>query len=243
MNNNLIGCEAWLILQRLPESFAKIFDTSAIDHRSLLGVSSPFVPPSDWVVDLYQPICRPAHPLGSHLLNHIAPLRLAKIVFRSATGRELLSQGARPRLFSNAIQALNKHTIRIVRAISATTITPNSNTRIRPSYEGILPPFEIRLAKPANPLAFTSPILLGRQPKCSINFLCSANEFMTITKKTEKCRRYIRRDQCDRTAADSQSILQNCNADSPFHRNSHSASLCDCGAYGRADSDKRFGSH
>jgi len=41
-------------------------------------------------------------------------------------------------LFSKAIQALNKHMIRIVRAISAITIIPKSNTRIHPSYDCML---------------------------------------------------------------------------------------------------------
>jgi hypothetical protein len=61
-------------------------------------------------------------------------------------------------LFSKAIQVLNKHMIRIVRAISTITIIPQSNTRIRPSYDCKLfpPPSEIRLGETANPLAFTS---------------------------------------------------------------------------------------
>jgi hypothetical protein len=78
--------------------------------------------------------------------------------FRSATGQELISQKAWPRLFSKAIQAVDNHSIRIVRTISATTMTPKLNKRIRRSYDCTLFPAvsEIRLAAPANPLAFTS---------------------------------------------------------------------------------------
>jgi hypothetical protein len=80
--------------------------------------------------------------------------------FRSATGQELISQKAWPRLFSKAIQAVDNHSIRIVRTISATTMTPKLNKRIRRSYDCMLSPAvsEIRLAAPANPLAFTSQI-------------------------------------------------------------------------------------
>src|SRR5262245_27581820 len=86
------------------------------------------------------------------------PLSLAKIIFRSATGQELISQKVRPMLFSKAIQAVVNHSIRIVRTISAATRTPKLNTRIRRSYDRMLSPpvSEIRLAAPANPLAFTS---------------------------------------------------------------------------------------
>jgi len=62
-------------------------------------------------------------------------LSFARIIFRCATGQELLSHKVGPTLFSKAIQALNKHMIRIVRAISAITIIPKSNTRIHPSYD------------------------------------------------------------------------------------------------------------
>jgi hypothetical protein len=74
-----------------------------------------------------------------------------------------LPDTAGPMLFSKAIQALNKHTIRIVRAISAITIIPQSNTRIRTSYDCMLfpPPSEIRLGEAANPLAFTSQFYNG----------------------------------------------------------------------------------
>jgi hypothetical protein len=78
-------------------------------------------------------------------------------MFRSATRQELISEKVRPRLFSKAIQAVDNHTIRIVRTISATTMTPKLNTRIRLSYDCTLSPAvsEIRLVAPAIPLAFT----------------------------------------------------------------------------------------
>ena len=85
-------------------------------------------------------------------------LSLAKIISRPVTGQELLSQKVGPTLSSKAIHVLNKHTIRIVRAITAITIIPQSNKPIRPSYDCMLlpPPSEIRLGETANPLAFTS---------------------------------------------------------------------------------------
>src|SRR4029077_6100200 len=84
------------------------------------------------------------------------PISLARIMFRSATRQELISERVRPRLFSKAIQAVDNHTIRIVRTISATTMTPKLNTRIRLSYDCTLSPAvsEIRLVAPAIPLAF-----------------------------------------------------------------------------------------
>jgi hypothetical protein len=48
---------------------------------------------------------------------------------------------------------VDNHPIRIVRTISATTVTPKLNTRIRLSP----PASEIRLAAPANPLASHAP--------------------------------------------------------------------------------------
>ena len=62
------------------------------------------------------------------------------------------------RLSSKATQVVDNHTIRIIRTISATTMTPKLNTRIRRSYDCTHSPAAsgIRLVAPAVPLAFTS---------------------------------------------------------------------------------------
>ena len=71
--------------------------------------------------------------------------------------QELIFQKVRPRLFAKASQAVDNHSIRIVRTISATITTRKLNTRIRRLYDCMVcpPASEIRLATPANPLAFT----------------------------------------------------------------------------------------
>jgi hypothetical protein len=87
-------------------------------------------------------------------------------------------------LFSKAIQAVDYHSIRIVRMNSAATRTPKLNTRIRRSYDCMLSPpvSEIRLAAPANPLAFTSHFYSASQPNAASIFCAQRNEFITITR-------------------------------------------------------------
>jgi hypothetical protein len=52
---------------------------------------------------------------------------------------------------------------------------------------------EIRLAEPANPLAFMA-IFVGSAAKHSMHFFCSVNEFITTIMNNEKYRRYKQRD-------------------------------------------------
>jgi len=116
------------------------------------------------------------------------PLSLAKIIIRAATGQESISQKVRPRLFSNAIQALDSRSIRIVRMISATAITPKLNTRIRRSYDSMLsaPASEIPLAAPANPLAFTCPFY-QTDSRTQHECFCLEKRIHHHYKKLKKC--------------------------------------------------------
>jgi hypothetical protein len=67
-----------------------------------------------------------------------------------------------------------------------------------------------------------------------MHFFCSANGFITTIINSEKYRRYMRRDQCDRIEVRSKlGCKAFCNADPSFHRNARSASLRDCGACGQ----------
>jgi hypothetical protein len=74
-------------------------------------------------------------------------------------------------------------------------------------------------------------------------FSAQQNEFITITKTLKPAA-----DVDYRINVIVQQSMRNlgfrfCNADPFFYSNYRSASLRDCGAYGRANSDKRLGSH
>src|SRR4029077_5126105 len=105
--------------------------------------------------------------------------------------------------FSKVIQVLDSHTVRIVRTISATTTTPKLYTRIRRSYDCTLTPpaSEIRLAAPANPLAFTCPFYQTgsrAQHQC----FCSEKRIYYHYKQFKKCNCCRRRNQCCSAEAD-----------------------------------------
>ena len=71
--------------------------------------------------------------------------------------------------------------------ISATTMTPKLNTRIRRSYDSMLsaPASEIPLAGPANPLAFTCPFYQTGSLAHHQCFCSEKNEFIIITSNLE----------------------------------------------------------
>jgi len=142
--------------QKFTAVFASVVDSPSIAHLIEL-LTLYFAPFSNWWV-----VVSPAGLVNFSPPGSFWPSR----VQRPTEGNSLGDSGeidipeSVARLFSKAIQAVDNHTIRIARTISATTITPKLNTRIRRSYHSTLLPgvSEIRLAAPVSPLAFTSQI-------------------------------------------------------------------------------------